>query len=54
MRWVGFHQANIMAQNLDSFRHEVLEEVRQGQNVVIDAIANTPWVENEIIPPPQI
>ena len=39
---------------LDSVRHEVLAEVRQFQNVVIDAISNTPQVENEIIPPPQI
>ena len=46
MQSAGFHQANMMAQNLDRVRHEVLAEVRQVQNVVIDAIENTPQVEN--------
>ena len=54
MRLAGFHQANMMVQNLDSVRHEVLAEVRQVQNVVIDAIANNSQVVDENIPPPKI
>ena len=52
MQSAGFHQANMMAQNLNSVRHEVLAEVRQFQNVVIHAIANTAQVEDQKISPP--
>ena len=41
MQSAGFYQANMMAQNLDNVRHEVLAEVCQAQNIVIDAISNT-------------
>ena len=52
MRSAGFHQANMLAQNLDSVRQEVLTEVHNVHNVVADAMTNFPNHEN-IEPAPQ-
>ena len=53
MRSAGFHQANMLAENLDSVRHEVLNEVHNVQNVVANAMSNIPH-SDESTPAPQI
>ena len=53
MRSVGFHQANMIAENLNIVREEVLTEVHNVQNVVADAMASIPHNEEYIQPPPQ-
>ena len=45
MRSADFHQANMISENLDTVRHEVLAEVHQVQNVVANVIAGIPQVE---------
>lgn len=45
MRSAGFHQANMVTENLDDVRNEVLAEVRQVQSVVTDAIADNRHVD---------
>ena len=53
MRSAGFHQANLIAENLNIVREEVLTEVHNVQNVVADAMAYIPHLEEFIQPPPQ-
>ena len=53
MRSAGFHQANLIAENLNIVREEVLTEVHNVQNVVADAMAYIPHPEECIQPPPQ-
>ena len=55
MRSAGFHQANMVAENLDTVRNEVLAEVCHVQSIVTDTIAGIPQVDDNIqLPSPQI
>ena len=55
MRSPGFHQANMVAKNLDTVCYEVLAKAHQVQNVVSDRIAGIPQVAQNIqLPSPQI
>ena len=53
MRSAGFHQANMIAENLNTVREEVLTEVQNVQNVVANAMANLPQIEEINPAPPQ-
>ena len=53
MRSASFHQANMIAENLNIVRQEVLSKVHNVQTVVANAMSNIPQVDN-IQPLPQI
>ena len=55
MQSTGFHQVNMVAENLDTIRHEVLTKIRHVQNIVADNILGIPQVKEYIQPlPPRI